>query len=68
MPQEYKEGWICLILILLFGFVITKGIEVAELPKQREKVETQCAPTGHYALNRDGHISEVFDCTDVEIR
>ncbi len=65
MPEEYKAGWICLGLLILFGLLIT---QIPTDPKSARQitVETQCEPTDLYVIDGQRHINQIYDCEEVD--
>ena len=59
MPEEYKSGWICLGLIILFGIAITT---LEAKSNQQIRLETLCDATEHYVVDSQGYLNQVYDC------
>ncbi len=65
MPEEYKAGWICLGLLILFGLLITQ-IPVEPKSAEQIRIETQCEPTALYVIDGQRHIDQIYDCGEID--
>jgi len=54
------------VIAVIIGFIVVIGFAVQRMEAKKSHIRDNCAPTELYVIGNKGHVTRVYDCSNLE--